>query len=484
MDSLEQNIRLLVQDVLSKMDIPDAASSPQAAAPAAASAPPEALGPGLFGDIETAIAAAKIAQKELVQLTLETRKKIIAAMRQATLDNNELMSNLAVEDTGFGRVEDKIVKHKLVADKTPGVEDLVPSAFSDDDGMTLVERAPWGVIGAIIPSTNPSSTVICNGIGMIAAGNSIVFGPHPFAKKISGMAVSLMNQAIVSAGGPRNLITAMAEPTIPAANVLLTHEDIGLLMVTGGPAIVKIAMNSGKKVIAAGPGNPPCVVDETADIEKAGKDIVAGASFDNNIICICEKEVIVVDSVADRLKQAMCNNGAYLLDEAQTRALSELVIDKPGSPGDEGAIDKKFVGKNASVIAKAIGLDIPDSVRLLLCEVGREHPLIWTEQLMPVMPLTRVKNVDDAIDLAFQCEHGFRHTAVMHSLNIAKLSKMAKVMDCSIFVKNGPSYAGLGVGGAGFTSLSIASPTGDGITRAWTFTRERRCTIVDYFRIV
>jgi len=484
MDSLEENIRLLVQDVLSKMDLPETASSPQTAAPPSPGAQSEALGPGLFGDIESAIAAAKIAQKELVQLTLDTRRKIIDAMRKATLDNNELLSNLAVEDTGFGRVEDKLIKHKLVADKTPGVEDLVPGAFSDDDGMTLVERAPWGVIGAIIPSTNPSSTVVCNGIGMIAGGNSIVFGPHPFAKKISCMAISLMNQAIVSAGGPRNLITALAEPTIPAANVLLTHKDIGLLMVTGGPAIVKIAMNSGKKVIAAGPGNPPVVVDETADVEKAGKDIVAGGSFDNNIICICEKEVIVVDSVADRLKQAMCSNGAHLLDESQTRALSELVIDKPGSPGDEGAINKKFVGKNASVIAKGIGLDIPDSVRLLLCEVGREHPLMWTEQLMPVMPLTRVKNVDEGIDLAFQCEHGFRHTAVMHSLNIAKLSKMAKVMDCSIFVKNGPSYAGLGVGGAGFTSLSIASPTGDGITRPWTFTRERRCTIVDYFRIV
>ena len=483
MDSLEQNIRLLVQDVLSKMDLSEAASSPKAPAAAPAAAP-EALGPGLFGDIESAIAAAKIAQQELVKLTLVTRRKIIAAMRKATLDNNELMSKLAVEETGFGRVEDKLIKHALVANKTPGVEDLRPTAFSDDDGMSLIEQAPWGVIGAIIPSTNPSSTVVCNGIGMIAAGNSVVFGPHPMAKKISGLAVKLMNQAIVSAGGPMNLITAMANPTVAAAGILFSHEDIGMLVVTGGPGIVNIAMKSGKKAVAAGPGNPPVVVDETADIEKAGKDIVAGGSFDNNVICICEKEVIVVESVADRLKQAMVANGAYLLDEAQTKALTDLIVDKPGGPGDEGAINKKYVGKNPRVIAKDIGLDIPDSIRLLLCEVGREHPLIWTEQLMPVMPLTRVKDVDDAIELAFQCEHGFRHTAMMHSLNIAKLSKMAKKMNCSIFVKNGPSYAGLGVGGAGHTSLSIASPTGDGITSAKTFTRERRCTVVDYFRIV
>jgi len=488
MDSLEQNIRLLVQDVLSKMDLSEPAQTTAAPAPApapaAAPAEPPVSGPGIFGDIESAIAAAKIAHVELMQLTLATRKEIIKAMRQATLDNNELLSTLGVEETGFGRVEDKLLKHKLVAVKTPGVEDLQPGAFSDDDGMALVERAPWGVVGAIIPSTNPSSTVVCNGIGMVAAGNSVVFGPHPFAKRVSGMAVSLMNEAIVSAGGPRNLLTAMASPTIAAANVMMKHEDIGLLVVTGGPAVVRVAMNSGKKVVAAGPGNPPAVVDETADIEKAGKDIVSGGSFDNNIICICEKEVIAVDSIADRLKQAMCANGAYELDEAQIKAVTDLVIDDPGGPGKEGAPNKKFVGKNPRVIAKEIGLDIPDSVRMLLCEVGREHPLVWTEQLMPVMPLTRVKNVDDAIDLAFQCEHGFRHTAVMHSLNIAKLSKMAKVMNCSIFIKNGPSYAGLGAGGAGFTSFSIASPTGDGLTRARTFTRERRCTVVDYFRIV
>jgi propionaldehyde dehydrogenase len=479
MDSLEQNIRLLVQDVLSKMDLPNT----QASAPAPA-APSEPLGPGLFADIEGAIAAAKIAQEELAKLTLVTRRKIVAAMRKATLENSEMLSRLGVEETGFGRVEDKIVKHNLVANKTPGVEDLQPSAFSDDDGMSLIELAPWGVIGAIIPSTNPSSTVVCNGIGMIAAGNSVVFGPHPGAKRVSAAGIKLMNEAIVSVGGPMNLLTGMANPTVAAAGTLLTHPDIGMLCVTGGPGIVNLAMKSGKKAVAAGPGNPPVVVDETADIEKAGKDIVAGGSFDNNVICICEKEVIVVESVADRLKAAMVANGAYLLDEALTKALTELVIDKPGCPGDEGAINKKYVGKNPSVIAKDIGIDIPDSVKMLLCEVGREHPLMWTEQLMPVMPLTRVKDVDDAIELAFQCEHGFRHTAMMHSLNIAKLSKMAKKMNCSIFVKNGPSYAGLGVGGAGFTSLSIASPTGDGITRARTFTRERRCTVVDYFRIV
>ena len=247
---------------------------------------------------------------------------------------------------------------------------------------------------------------------------------------------------------------------------------------------MKVAMNSGKKVIAAGPGNPPCVVDETADLAKAGKDIVDGAGFDNNVICICEKEIIVVASVADRLKEEMKKNGAYELNEDQIKKVTELVLSDPGGPGKEGAANKNYIGKNADFIAKQIGLTVPPETRLLLCEVGREHPLLWTEQLMPVMPLVRVKDVDIAIDLAVEVEHGFRHTAIMHSLNIAKLSKMAKAMNCSIFSKNGPSYAGLGHGGAGFASFTIASPTGEGVTRARTFTRERRCTLVDYFRII
>lgn len=476
MDELEQNIRLLVQDIISKMELPDGAAAP---------APPsEPLGPGIFGDIESAIAAAKIAQAELVSMTLEERGKMIDAMRASALSNAELLSRTACEETGFGRVEDKIIKHQLVATKTPGIEDLQPEAFSGDHGLTIVERAPWGVIGAIIPSTNPTSTVVCNGIGMVAAGNSVVFGPHPGAKKCSAMAVSLMNEAITSAGGPRNLVTAMAEPTIKAANVMMKHEDIRLLVVTGGPAVVKVAMNSGKKVIAAGPGNPPAVVDETADIEKAGRDICNGGGFDCNIICICEKEVIAVASIADRLKQAMCNNGAVELTAEQTAAVTKLVIAEPGRPGFEGAVNKNWVGKQPRVIAKEIGLDVPQSTKLLLCEVGREHPLFWTEQLTSVMPLVRVPDVDDAIDLAVKVEHGFRHTAMMHSTNIAKLSKMAKAINCSIFVKNGPCYAGLGAGGTGYTSLSIASPTGEGVTRARDFSRERRCTVVDYFRIV
>jgi len=471
MDNLENSVRQIVEDVIRNMEL----------------YPPKddsVNNPGVFSNINNAIDAAELAFMEFGKISLETRKNIIINIRKNALTNKEIISRMAQEETGLGRWEDKVIKNELGILKTPGVEDISPEAFSDDFGMTLVEHAPYGVIGSITPSTNPTVTIISNAIGMIAAGNSVVYNPHPSAKKVSAFLVSMLNKAIVEAGGPENLVCCTAEPTIESAKDLMTHPKIAILVVTGGPAVVRVAMNSGKKVIAAGPGNPPCVVDETADIAKAGKDIVDGASFDNNVICICEKEIIVVASVADRLKEELKKNGAYELNEDQIKRITGLVIAEPGGPGNEGAAEKKYVGKNADFIAKQIGLTVPPETRLLLCEVGREHPLIWTEQLMPIMPLVRVKDVDTAIDLAVECEHGFRHTAIMHSLNIAKLSKMAKAMNCSIFIKNGPSYAGLGHGGAGFASFTIASPTGEGVTRARTFTRERRCTLVDYFRII
>lgn len=472
MDIREQDIRELVTKVVQELNLGDA--SPAAVAD----------GHGIFRDVNSAVAAAGAAHRDLMQRSLETRRAMIEQMRAITLEHNERLSKAAMAETGLGDWRDKLLKHELVALKTPGVEDLEPVAYTDDHGLTLVERAPYGVIAAIIPCTNPSSTVVNNGISMVAGGNAVVFNPHPAAKQVSCQMIALLNEAIIKAGGPPNVLTAVAEPTIESAQTLMQHPRVNLLVVTGGPAVVKVAMNSGKKVIAAGPGNPPCVVDETADIAKAGKDIVNGASLDRNIVCICEKEVLVVASVADRLKQEMMRHGAHELTPEQIEKVTKLVIATPGGPGQEGAPNKEFVGKSPQAIARAIGLTVPDSTRLLLCEVNRDHPLVWTEQLMPVLPLVRVNNVDEGIALAVECEHGFRHTAVMHSLNVAKLSKMAKLMNCSIFVKNGPCYSGLGQGGAGFTSFTIASPTGEGLTRARTFTRERRCTLVDYFRIV
>ncbi len=437
---------------------------------------------GVFEGIHDAITAARSAQKQLISLCLERRKKIIDAMRQAVLDNVDTIAVMAVEETGLGKVGDKVQKNKLAAIKTPGIEDISPTAYTGDYGFTLVERAPYGVIGAITPSTNPSETVICNGIGMIAAGNSVVFNPHPGAKKVTQYAIKLLNKAIVSAGGPQNLLTTVRESTMATGRVLMEHPDIRLLVVTGGPEIVKISMTSGKKVIAAGPGNPPVVVDETADIPRAAKDIVDGASFDNNVLCIAEKEVFVVDKVADSLKKFMMDNGAIELDKYQLGRLMEKITVK--AQDGRVLVNKKYVGKDIGIILREIDLRADSNIRLAIAEVEPEHPLVYLEQLMPVLPIVRVRDVDHGIAMAVKAEQGNGHTAMMHSTNVVNLSKMAKAIDTTIFVKNGPSYAGLGFLGEGFTTYTIASPTGEGLTSPITFTRQRRCVLKDQFRII
>jgi acyl-CoA reductase-like NAD-dependent aldehyde dehydrogenase len=439
---------------------------------------------GVFSTINEAVSAASTSFRKLSQLSLEHRGKIIASIRESMLQNNERLAAEAHLETGLGRIEDKILKNKLVTEKTPGIENLRSTSWSGDNGLTLVERAPYGVIGAITPTTNPTSTIICNTIGMVAAGNSVVFNVHPNAKNVSILNINLINHAIVKADGPHNVVTAIENPTIESAQELMQHPGVRILVVTGGPGVVKAAMRSGKRAICAGPGNPPVVVDETADIEKAAKDIAFGASLDNNIICTDEKEVFVVESVADQLLRMMQQNKAVQINIGQLKQLERVIFTETSGPRKPGVINKNFIGKKASVILREIGVTVDDTVRLIYAEVDQNHPLIWTEQMMPVLPICRVRNVDEAIDLSIEAEHGFGHTASMHSKNIEKLSRMAREINCSIFVKNGPNAAGLGFGGEGYCSFSIASPTGEGMTGPTSFTRIRRCTLVDYFRII
>jgi acyl-CoA reductase-like NAD-dependent aldehyde dehydrogenase len=319
---------------------------------------------------------------------------------------------------------------------------------------------------------------------MVAGGNSVVFNPHPSARVVSLTTIDLLNRAIAEAGGPRALLFAVDAPSIESATELMAHPGIRLLVVTGGPAVVRAAMQSGKKVIAAGPGNPPVVVDETADVPSAARDIIAGATLDNNIVCIAEKVIIAVRAVAPSLKSALAEAGAVeLKGQAAERVVSTVITENLG-PGRNSRLNRDLIGKNVSVILGAAGVPCPAGARLAFIETDRDHPLVWTEQMMPVLPLVVVADGDDAIDFARAVEGGKGHTAVAHSRNIEFLSKMARTMNVSIFVKNGPSYAGLAFGGEGFTSFTIASPTGEGLTRPTTFTRERRCTLVDYFRII
>ncbi len=434
---------------------------------------------GVFDTMEEALEAVSKAYKQFRSYTVEQREKMIAEIRRLTLEEAGEMARLGVEETGMGRVSDKVIKHQLVANKTPGTEDLQPTVKTGDQGLTLVEMAPFGVIGSITPSTNPSETVICNSIGMIAGGNAVVFNPHPNAKNIANYAVDLVNRGILAAGGPENLVVSVKKPTMDTSNTMVKSPIVRMLVATGGPGVVRMLLSSGKKAIGAGAGNPPVIVDDTADIKKAAADIVKGASFDNNLPCIAEKECFVFNSVADELISAMQQSGAYLLKGADVdKLLKVALIEKDGKFG----INKDWVGKDAGKFLKAIGIDADP--RLIICETDAKHPFVQVEMMMPILAIVRVHDIDEAIDLAVQAEHGNRHSAHIHSKNVDRLTAFARAVETTIFVKNAPSYAGIGAGGEGHTTFTIAGPTGEGLTSARSFTRQRRCVMADGLHIV
>lgn len=442
------------------------------------------LGEGVYRSVPDAVAGASRALTAFRGAGLDLRKRIIASVRTAMLEHKERLAEMAHAETGLGRAADKVVKNELVTTKAPGPEDLEPQTATGDRGMTVTEYAPFGIVGAITPTTNPTSTIINNTISIVSAGNAVVFNVHPGAKQVSAENIRLLNRAIVEAGGPPDLVTGVAEPTIETAKELMHHPDVRLLLVTGGPAVVREALKTDKRAVTAGPGNPPAVVDQTADVDQAARDIVRGASFDNNVICTDEKTTITVRGVADRLVPAMGRHGAYVLKEHELRRLERVIFRELGAPNRPGSIEPAWVGKNAGAILAEIGVRVDDDVRLIVARVPNDHSLVWTEQMMPVMPVTEVADVDTAIELARDSEHRFGHTAGIHSTNVDVITRMARAMNCSIFVANGPTYSGLGHGGEGFCSFSIATPTGDGMTRPRTFSRERRISLVGSLRIV
>lgn len=464
MEMNEAQISAIVRNVIQKMDNAPISVKNQK---------------GVFETMSEALAAVDKAYKQYRSYSIEQREKMIAAIRKYTLEEAENLAKLGVEETGMGRVSDKIIKHQLVANKTPGTEDLHPIVKTGDCGMTLVEMAPFGVIGSITPSTNPSETVICNSIGMIAAGNGVVFNPHPHAKLTANYAVDMVNRAILEAGGPENLVVSVANPTMDTSNEMMKSPIVRMLVATGGPGVVKALLSSGKKAIGAGAGNPPVIVDDTADVEKAGADIVAGASFDNNLPCIAEKECFAFENIADRLIDSMLKNGAYQIKGKQIDNLLKLcLIEKDG----KYVINKKWVGKDAKKFLKEIGIDADP--RLIICEVPEDHPFVSTEMMMPILAIVRVSNIDEAIEMAVKAEHGNRHSAHIHSKNVDHLTRFARAVETTIFVKNAPSYAGIGAGGEGHTTFTIAGPTGEGLTSARSFTRQRRCVLVDGLHII
>lgn len=433
---------------------------------------------GVFERVEDAIEAAwKAQQLWAAEYKVEDRKRIVEAIRVCARAHVEEWSRRIVEETGMGRYEDKVEKHLATINKTPGPECLDTVAQSGDHGLMLEEYAPFGVICSITPTTNPTETIINNTISMISGGNSVVFNVHPRAKRVCADCLQVLHKAITDAGGPENLITMTREPNMENINAMAASPKIRLMAGTGGMGMVNALLRTGKKCIGAGAGNPPVIVDGTADVELAAQRIYEGASFDNNILCFAEKEVFVVEDNYDGFLYSIQKAGAYLLTTQQTEQLTQMCLQR--SQNGEYTANKDWVGQNADVILKQIGITVPKDCRLAVCEVGKDHPFVLAEQMMPILPIVRCRDFSEAEEAALQAEHGNRHTASIFSRDVYHMTHFAKRIETTIYVKNSSTKAGVGIGGEGFCTMTIAGPTGEGITCAKSFCRRRRCMLAD-----
>src|SRR5579871_2779875 len=439
---------------------------------------------GVFADAESAVVAAREAQREFEARGLDDRRKAVACIRKICSEQAETLGREELEETKIGRLPHKIEKLQVIADRMNGVEFLRTDAFSGENGVSLQEYAPFGVIGVITPVTHSLPTLACNAINMLAAGNALVCNPHPSGARIACKGTRLFNQAIHEAIGIDGLITIIEQPTLESAQAIFDHREVRMLCVTGGPAVGRAALRSPKRAIVAGPGNPPVVVDETADLDNAARSIVAGAAYDNNLLCIGEKQVFAVAAIFDELLDAMSRNKGHRLDGRQVEALKKAAFVPADGDKSKLVVNKDLIGKDAAVLAEQAGVKVPADTEVVFGVTEENHPFVQHEQMMPFVPFVRVPDVDAAIEAAKRSEHGFKHTAIIHSRNVEAITRMGRELDTSLFIQNGPSMAGLGSGGEGYLSFSIATPTGEGVTTPLTFTRQRRVTTVGALRVL
>ena len=483
MDS--QNIRTIVEEVLQRLQQSGAIAAPAPAASAPAvkavsTARPSNGRKGVFAEAGDAIEAAHEAYLKLAGKGLAGREKIVQIIKRICRDRAEEWGKLEFAETKIGLLEHKIEK-LLGIQNLPGTEWLSPYGMSGDHGITLEENCPFGVIGAVTPVTHSIPTIACNIVSMVAAGNTAVFNAHPGGARCAAVAIDVFNAAIERELGISNIATIVETPSLESFNAICQHELVKLLCVTGGPGIVKAAMKSGKRAICAGPGNPPVVVDETADLRKAAESIIFGGGYDNNLLCIGEKEVFVVKAVYKEFLKAFEAAGAVRLNDNQLGRLTQAAFTTKGDGGgcSHPVLNRDLVGRDAAVLADIAGLKVPASCRMLYAETSADNLFVIEEQMMPMMPIIAVDTVDQGIEMARVAEHGYKHSSMIHSLNIKHMTRMARALESTVFVKNGSCLAGLGSGGEGYASFSIATTTGEGITTPDTFTRKRRCVMVD-----
>ncbi|MGD0778126.1 MAG: aldehyde dehydrogenase family protein [Candidatus Solibacter sp.] len=431
---------------------------------------------GVFETVDQAVQAAAAAQPRVASMGLEDRERMNAIIRRICHDNADELARVELAETKIGRADHKAVKLRNIR-YVLGTAAMRSDASSDAPGLCLVEYAPWGVIGMVLPATHSVPTMASNAINILAAGNTAVFSPHPSGVRVAARALQMFNREIQRELGVANVLTMAREATIQNAERIFEHPDVALICATGGPALVQAAMKYGKRVIAAGPGNPPVVVDETADPDAAAKAIIQGASFDNNLLCIGEKEVFVVASAADSFVASMRRAGAFQLDaraiEALTNAAFTFTYD--GNGARQPHLKRDLIGKDAAVLAEAAGVRVPAGTDLLFGETTEDHAFVQQEQMMPFLPVVRVPDVDSAIQASVRAEHGHRHTAMIHTRNLDNATRMARALNATLFVQNAPCFASLNL--PSYLSHSIATPTGEGVTTPMTFTRQRRMVI-------
>jgi aldehyde dehydrogenase len=475
------HIRNIVEEVMERLRSSGALNAGEGKpGPVPAAAPARSGANGVFAEADAAIEAAHEAYLRLSGIGIAGREKIVQIVKGLCRDRAEEWGRLELEETRIGRLDHKIEK-LLGIPNVPGTEWLSPHGMSGDFGITMEENCPFGVIGAVTPVTHSIPTIACNIINIVAAGNTAVFNAHPGGARCAVTAVRVFNEAIRRETGIDNVVTIVEEPTLDSFNAICAHEAVRLLCVTGGPGIVKAAMKSGKRAICAGPGNPPVVVDETADLRKAAESIVLGGAYDNNLLCIGEKEIFVVKSVYREFLKAFEESGARKLDGSQLERLTKAAFTFKGDGGgcSHPVVNRELIGRDASVLAGHAGLQVPGNCPILYAETDPDHLFVKEEQMMPMVPVIPVDDVDEGIRLAKVAEHGYKHSSMIHSLNVINMTKMARALESTLFVKNGPCVAGLGSGGEGYASFSIATTTGEGITTPETFTRKRRCVLVD-----
>lgn len=371
--------------------------------------------------------------------------KILRSMVNKALDHAVELAAMAVEDTGFGNVKDKTIKNFMASQLVYNyIKDMKTIGVLKNDPIKKITEIaePVGLLMGIVPSTNPTSTAIYNSMIAIKARNAIVFSPHPTALNCTKRAAELMAEAAVEAGAPKSVIQCISAPSIESTNALMKADEISMIIATGGPGMVKAAYSAGKPALGVGAGNSPTYIEQTANIVQSVKDIIESKTFDNGTICASEQSVVVDECIAEKVIQEFQKQGGYFMSPEETNKVCALLFRK-GT-----AMNPKFVGRTAKVIADAAGITVPEGTKVLLgCQdgVGEGNPLSY-EKLTTVLAFYVVKNCDEACDLSFKLlQNGIGHTMNVHTENPQVAMAFSVKPASRILINVGGSQGGAGL---------------------------------------